>query len=1344
MIRGIKRRAGGSSETRSSRGAHFWFSLRSRLAQIPAARRAYRQVTATWSALKRKEHLLRGLINRSHWERRCIEDSGLFDRNWYLAQYGGDISSSGDPLDHFLNKGARLGFRPTPLFDIRWYQESYPDVSRVGYSPLAHYIRFGAFEGRNPNPLFDSTWYLHSYPDVRAAGVNPLLHYIRWGAGEGKDPCGLFSTRWYLSQYRDVKEAGVNPLQHYLESGAYEGRDPNPFFSSAWYITRYPDVSAAKLNPLVHYASSGWREGRQPSPRFNGLKYLEIYRDVADAGINPLEHYLVRGMHEQRQQPGHFHPVESLASASGVVRPVRDRMLTVDVIIPVYRGVAETRRCIESVFAAKCRTQARIFVVNDCSPEEAMYVYLKTAKEEFGFEYVINEENLGFVRTVNKAMAFSTQNDVLLLNSDTEVSSDWLDRISEHAYASADIATVTPLSNNATICSYPDVSGRRMLSPGATLEGMDAACRTANSGRSVDVPTGVGFCMYIKRSWLDRLGPFDADAFGKGYGEENDFCMRVIEQGGRNILAMDTFVFHAGEVSFASDSKAGKQRGMDALLAKHPNYLLKVASHLAHDPGAAYRAAITCQMWRSSDRPVVLLVTHNLGGGTERHVVELANRYSTSSHVLVMRPAGTSAEFGVSLQALDDYAPFQVNFDVSGNGAFAQLMAALPIDRIHIHHLLGYPDAFEDAIRCSGVPFDFTVHDYYTICPQINLTQDGIRYCGEPGAAGCNVCLRSRPQNGARDIRSWRMAREWVLRDARKVFAPSEDVSRRILRYAPDARVVTVYHQERKLQWREASPSRRLGQDDNLRVVILGVLAPHKGRQLVLDAAIEATHRNERIEFIVVGDPFGALPPESVAAIRATGRYQEEELPRLLASLEPDLVLFASQWPETYSYTLTAALEAGLPVLVPDLGAFPERLAERSWTFTFDWRSDGRELCALIAKLRRDHFLPRISAVLPSSVGEGSAIGPGDGYVEGDHDSVGAMHPPKLSILVVLEHEGDIPSPCAHIRLVAFLHALQSLGKASVRYVRAVDVANYAADVIITQRVPVRTEAEAESLLATARMRGIPVIYDLDDNLFELDPEAEGGKYRRLLGVVRALSLGADEVWASTQALADDLLGRGVRRIRVQRNQLDPETWGGVLQQAASGIKKDSGSPVRLLCMGTRTHADDFALIEPALRDLKRKYGSALEICIIGVCPNDSDESGFITSISPPAFVGASYPAFVSWMASQSSFDIGLSPLRENAFNRCKSEIKFLDYSALGLVPVVSDLEPYRDVVSNGLNGYLVPGDADSWFDVLDKLVGSAEARAAVVANARRNFSADFGIGVNDRLESIAALVKTQ
>src|SRR5690606_32183786 len=128
----------------------------------------------------------------------------------------------------------------------------------------------------------------------------------------------------------------------------------------------------------------------------------------------------------------------------------------------------------------------------------------------------------GFVKSVNRAMRHSSR-DVVLLNADTEVHGNWLDRLASHAFSNSKVATVTAFSNNATICTFPDIGGSPSLPFGKSLADIDIAFARANLGRSVEIPTGVGFCMFISRATLAHLGLFD-EAFGRGYGEETDFC----------------------------------------------------------------------------------------------------------------------------------------------------------------------------------------------------------------------------------------------------------------------------------------------------------------------------------------------------------------------------------------------------------------------------------------------------------------------------------------------------------------------------------------------------------------------------------------------------------------------------------------------------------------------------------------------------------------------------------------------------------------------------------------------------------------------------------------------------
>ncbi len=266
--------------------------------------------------------------------------------------------------------------------------------------------------------------------------------------------------------------------------------------------------------------------------------------------------------------------------------------MIVDVVIPVYRGLRHTRRCIESVLESPQVTLLEVVAVDDATPEPAIAAYLDELAAAGRVTVIRNDENLGFVRSVNRAMSLHPDRDVVLLNSDTEVANDWLDRLHASAYRQSDVGTVTPFSNNATICSYPFDGWTGGVPGGLGLAALDRMFAAANAGGTVNLPTAVGFCMLIRRDCLAALGLFDADRFGRGYGEENDFCMRAGRAGWRHVLAADVFVFHEGSVSFAEERGALLSAATDALLAVHPDYLERVRDFIIADPARELRSAV--------------------------------------------------------------------------------------------------------------------------------------------------------------------------------------------------------------------------------------------------------------------------------------------------------------------------------------------------------------------------------------------------------------------------------------------------------------------------------------------------------------------------------------------------------------------------------------------------------------------------------------------------------------------------------------------------------------------------------------------------------------------------------
>jgi len=614
-------------------------------------------------------------------------------------------------------------------------------------------------------------------------------------------------------------------------------------------------------------------------------------------------------------------------------RALRGRDEPVDVIIPVYRGLAETRACIESVLASSYRTPAEIVVIDDASPEPELTAYLRGLGD--AVTLLENERNLGFVATVNRGMALHPGRDVLLLNSDTVVANDWLDRLRECAWRDVATASVTPFSNNATICSYPRFCQDNALPQGMAVAELDALFRDVNRGEAVPIPTAVGFCMYIRRDCLEQVGLFDADLFGRGYGEENEFCMRAARHGWRHLLCADTYVYHAGGVSFADTQSEQQKSALRTLTALYPGYEALIAGFVCADPPAPCRFAAELEVLRrtaSRDaRPAVLMINHARGGGTERHLRELAATIAEQATVLFLRPHGAENQAGLlSLHGSDNALPFD---PVDDYALLVELLRALGVRRVHFHHTIGVHTQFWRLPQDLGVPYDFTVHDYYLACPQVTMTTPEGAYCGEPDDVGCRRCLQQSPAPGVSEIGQWRSASDAMVRGAARVFVPGRDAERRMQRYFPGVATVFAPHENDRLLQVAPARARPLADEESLRIVVLGAVAVFKGANLLEDCARAARRRRLPLEYHLLGYAYRPLASWPATALREHGAYREEELARLLRELAPHLVWFPGSCPETYSYTLSACVALGLPVVAPAIGAYSERLAGREWSW---------------------------------------------------------------------------------------------------------------------------------------------------------------------------------------------------------------------------------------------------------------------------------------------------------------------------------------------------------------------------------------------------------------------------
>ena len=368
----------------------------------------------------------------------------------------------------------------------------------------------------------------------------------------------------------------------------------------------------------------------------------------------------------------------------------------------------------------------------------------------------------------------------------------------------------------------------------------------------------------------------------------------------------------------------------------------------------------------TSHRPVILFVTHRRGGGVERHVRELSLYLKEGAEVLVLRPYLWKV---VALEWIRPDERFRLYFRMDRDyPALLSFLRLTGVGQVHFHHLFGHRPKIWNIAADIGVPFDITIHDYYAICPRISLTSIDNRYCGEPDEQQCNTCLQLKPHAGYTNIQNWRAQNGAMLQKAMRVFVPSEDTGQRIRKYYKDIRIVLAPHldiePEISLPNPKVSP---LPQDEKLRIVVIGAMSQIKGADILEHCALLTQKYNLPLQFHLIGYAYKDMAelPNNVFSIH--GEYADSDLQQLILESRPHVIWFPAQWPETYSYTLSAALKSGIPIVVPNIGALAERLNQRPWSWLCPWDWSADEWNNFFVLIKTEHFLTAVSPNVISS-----------------------------------------------------------------------------------------------------------------------------------------------------------------------------------------------------------------------------------------------------------------------------------------------------------------------------------------------------------------------------------------
>jgi glycosyltransferase involved in cell wall biosynthesis len=349
--------------------------------------------------------------------------------------------------------------------------------------------------------------------------------------------------------------------------------------------------------------------------------------------------------------------------------------------------------------------------------------------------------------------------------------------------------------------------------------------------------------------------------------------------------------------------------------------------------------------WRADGRPVFLLLSHACGGGTARHLNDLAAALASENvRPVLVRPSKARRllweEFAERASK-----PWCAESLDQRESIFAQLATLRPV-HAHVHHLMGLPDFLLELLSEHGVTYDWTIHDYHAICPRVHLIGAGGTYCGEPDAGSCNRCLALLGDDQGHPVKqtitSWRGTFARRLGGARRIFVPSDDVRRRIARYFPELPVLLRPHPE-ALPPREslAAPIRP---GETVRVAVLGTIVSTKGSLRLLACARDARSRRLPLEFHVIGSTDRDAVFARAGNVRVTGRYPEGEVYDRLAGARCHLAFLPSLCPESFMYTLSIVMAARFFVVCFDLGAQAERLRAWGWGQTLPWAASAESI----------------------------------------------------------------------------------------------------------------------------------------------------------------------------------------------------------------------------------------------------------------------------------------------------------------------------------------------------------------------------------------------------------------
>ena len=259
------------------------------------------------------------------------------------------------------------------------------------------------------------------------------------------------------------------------------------------------------------------------------------------------------------------------------------------------------------------------------------------------------------------------------------------------------------------------------------------------------------------------------------------------------------------------------------------------------------------------------------------------------------------------------------------------------IGAIHVHHMQNHYFDVVSVAEEKKIKKIITLHDFYSLCPTINMLEGGGQFCIGKVDKNCSECLLKLKGLTNDIVDNWQHNFHELLKKFDRIITPSEDAKEYILKFYKNLDIHVIEH---GLEMKKSSYRPNINKN-SFNVAMIGVLCNHKGGNIFSDLI---NYSKGNIKF----HSFGYSEIKNLSKNKSNyiyhGLYKREELPKLLADNEIDLICFLQKWPETYSYTLNEAIASGIPVLSFDIGAGAERIKRHGFGWTIPLNYSMKDL----------------------------------------------------------------------------------------------------------------------------------------------------------------------------------------------------------------------------------------------------------------------------------------------------------------------------------------------------------------------------------------------------------------